>query len=139
MKSLICGVSLAALVVAGLISARVDAAADDPASVEFVMKKLFAGKSAANNTLKAAAKSESPDWTKVKEASDLFSKYVPDLGKNEPPQGDKASWAKLTKGLADQTKTLASAVDKKDAEQLKATTKAIGGSCKACHATHRPE
>ena len=139
MKSLICGASLAALIVAGLISARVDAAADEPASPEVVMKKLFAGKSAPNKALQAAKKSDSPDWAKLKEVSDLFSKYAPDLGKNEPPKGDKASWAKLTKALADETKTLASAVDGKDSSSLKATADKIGTSCKSCHEAHRPE
>ncbi|WP_165071270.1 cytochrome c [Paludisphaera rhizosphaerae] len=139
MKSLICGASLAVLIVAGLISARVDAAADDPASVEVVMKKLFAGKTAPAKSLQAAAKSDSPDWAKVKEVSDLFSKYAPDLGKNDPPKGDKASWAKLTKALTDETKKLASAADKKDSGELKASAKAIGGSCKSCHDAHRPE
>ncbi|AMV36459.1 cytochrome c [Planctomyces sp. SH-PL62] len=139
MKSLICGASLAALILAaGLSAARVDAA-DEAASVEVVMKKLFAGKSSPNGTLKAAAKSDSPDWTKVKEASDVFARYAPALGENAPPKGDKDSWDKLTKGLAEHAKTLGAAVEKKDVEGLKAVVQGIGGSCKACHAAHRPE
>ncbi|MDG3007253.1 cytochrome c [Paludisphaera mucosa] len=140
MKSLICGASLAALIVAaGLSAARVDAAADETASVEVVMKKLFAGKSSPNNTLKAASKTDSPDWTKVKTASEAFSKYAPDLGKNDAPKGDKSSWAKLTKALADESKSLSTAVDKKDVAGFKTAAKNIGGSCKACHDAHKPE
>ncbi len=140
MKSLICGASLAALILAaGLSAARVDAAADDAASVEVVMKKLFAGKASPGNTLKAAAKADSPDWAKVKEASDVFAKYAPALGENDPPKGDKASWDKLAKALADHAKELGSAVDKKDVDGLKAAAKSIGGSCKSCHDAHRPE
>lgn len=139
MKSLICGASLATLILAaGLSAARVDAA-DEAASVEVVMKKLFAGKSSPNNTLKAAAKTDSPDWAKVKEASDVFAKYAPALGENAPPKGDKDSWDKLAHGLAEHAKSLGTAVDKKDVDGLKAVAKGIGGSCKSCHDSHRPE
>jgi len=140
MKSLICGASLAALILAaGLNAARVDAAADETADVETVMKKLFAGKASPNNTLKAAKKSDSPDWAKVKEASDVFAKYAPDLAKNEPPKGDKDSWTKLAQALADDSKALGAAVDKKDVAGFKAAADKIGVSCKACHDAHRPE
>ncbi|WP_165248851.1 cytochrome c [Paludisphaera soli] len=140
MKSLICGASLAALVlIAGLSAARVDAAADEAASIEVVMKKLFAGKNSPNNTLKAAAKAGSPDWAKVKEASDVFAKYAPALAANQPPKGDKASWDKLTKALAEHAESLGTAVDKKDVDGFKAATKSIGGSCKACHEAHQPD
>ncbi|OJW20221.1 MAG: hypothetical protein BGO49_04760 [Planctomycetales bacterium 71-10] len=139
MKSLICGASMAALVLALAAVAQTNAAADDPASVEVVMKKLFAGKTSPNNTLKAAAKAPSPDWAKVKEASDAFSKYAPDLGKNDAPKGDKASWDKLCKALADSASSLKDSVDKKDVDGFKAVAKTIGSSCKDCHDAHRPE
>lgn len=139
MKSLICGASMAALVLALAAVAPTNAAADDPASVEVVMKKLFAGKTSPVNTLKAAAKAPSPDWDKVKVASDAFSKYAPDLGKNDPPKGDKASWEKLCKALTDSVATLKDTVEKKDADGFKAAAKTIGASCKDCHEAHRPE
>jgi cytochrome c556 len=139
MKSLICGGSMAALVLALAALSPTNAAADDPAVPEVVMKTLFAGKHSPNNTLKAAAKADSPDWAKVKEASEVFSRFAPDLGENEPPQGDKDSWVKLTKALADHAAELKDAVDKQDAGRLKATTKAINVSCKTCHGIHRPE
>ena len=139
MKSLICGASLAAVVLAAGVVSAVDASADEPASVEVVMKKLFAGKAAPNNTLKAAAKGAPVDWAKAKEVSDTFAKFGPELGKNEAPKGDKASWAKLTKALADECKALGSAVDAKDEGKYRATAKAISSSCKSCHDAHRPE
>lgn len=139
MKSLICGASMAALVLALAAVARTNAAADSPASAEVVMKKLFAGKTSPNNALKAAAKTASPDWAKVKEASDAFSKFAPDLGKNDPPKGDKASWDKLCKALADSASDLKESVEKQDVDKFKATAKAIGSSCKDCHDAHRPE
>ncbi|WP_337174565.1 cytochrome c [Paludisphaera sp.] len=139
MKSLICGAGMAALVLALAAVAPTNASADDPADVGTIMTKLFAGKNSPNNALKAAAKSDSPDWAKVKEASEVFSKFAPDLARNEPPQGDKDSWERLAKALADHAAALRDVADKQDADQLKATVKALGSSCKACHDVHRPE
>ncbi len=139
MKSLICGVSMLALfVAAGLISQRADAA-DESASVETVMKTLFAGKTSPLNTLKAAVKSETPDWAKIKDAAGSFAKHGPALGENDPPQGEKDSWVKLTKALADESKALDDAAGKKDLDGVNASIKKIGASCKSCHEVHRPE
>lgn len=139
MKSLICGVSMLALVVMGGLASRRAGAADESATPEVVMKKLFMGKTSPLNTLKGAVKSETPDWAKVKKAAESFAKYGPALGKNDPPRGEKASWDKLTKALADASKDLDDAAKKEDAKKTAEVVKKIGSSCKSCHDVHKPE
>ncbi len=145
MKSLFRGAvasttALALVIGAGWASSdRAVAAADEAITPDVVMHSLFAGKNSPLNTLKAAVKSDAPDWAKIKEATAKFPKYGPELGKNEPPQGDKASWAKLTKALADESKALDAAAAKEDRDAVEASVKTLGGSCKACHSVHRPE
>ncbi len=139
MRNLICVASMSALVLAVAAVARTDAAADEPVPIKTVMKTLFAGKNTPKAALTAAAKTDAPDWAKVKEASDKISKFVPELARNAPPQGDRESWDKLTKAIAATAGDLKNAVEAEDVAKLHETTKAIGGSCKACHSVHRPK
>ncbi|APW61286.1 cytochrome c [Paludisphaera borealis] len=139
MKSLICGVSMLALVVAGGLVSRQAGAADESVTSEVVMKKLFAGKTSASGILKAELKGEKPDWAKVKKAAETFTKYGPALGKNDAPRGEKASWDKLTKALADASKELETAAKKEDLKSVRETAAKIGKSCKGCHDAHKPE
>jgi len=130
--------AMAVVIGAGWASRRA-VAADEAVTPEVVMKSLFAGKHSPLNTLKTEAKANAPDWAKIKEAAAKFPKYGPELGKNGPPQGDKASWAKLTKTLAEESKALDEAAAKQDREALAARVQTIGASCKACHSVHRPD
>jgi cytochrome c556 len=139
MKSLICGVSMLALIVASGLASRSAGAADESATPEVVMKKLFAGKTSALATIKGAVKGPSPDWAKVKKAASTFAEYGPKLGDNDPPRGEKASWDKLTKALADASRELDSAAKKEDLAAANSVLKKLGGSCKGCHTAHRPE
>jgi cytochrome c556 len=139
MKSLICGLSMLALIVAGGLASRPAGAADESATPEVIMKKLFAGKTSALNTVKGALKSGTPDWAKVKKATATIADYAPKLGKNDPPRGEKASWAKLTKALADASKELDGAAKKEDLKSTGDIVKKLGASCKSCHTAHKPE
>jgi cytochrome c556 len=139
MKSVICGVGMLALVLACGLASRPAGAADESATPEVVMKKLFAGKNSANGVLKAELKGEKPDWAKVKKAAESFAKYGPALGKNDAPRGEKASWDKLTKALADASKELETAAKKEDLKSTRDVAKKIGTSCKSCHDSHKPE
>jgi cytochrome c556 len=139
MKSLICGVSMLALVVVGGLVSRQAGAADESITPEVVMKKLFAGKASPLNSLKKEVKNEKPDWAKVKKAAESFAKYGPELGKNDPPKGEKESWAKLTKALEDASKDLESAAKKEDLKSASEAVDKIGSSCKSCHEAHKPD
>ncbi len=126
-------------IVAGGLASRPADAADESITPEVVMKKLFAGKTSALNTVKGALKTGTPDWAKVQKAAGTFAKYGPELGKNHPPRGEQASWDKLTKALADASKELDGAAKKEDLKSTSDVVKKLGASCKACHTAHKPE
>ena len=54
-----------------------------------------------------------------------------------PKNPDAPSWKELAGKYAENTKALADAVDKKDADAAAKAAKAIGGSCGACHKSHK--
>jgi len=133
--------AMALVIGAGLASHRAVANDNDAESItpDVVMQSLFMGKSSPLNTLKAAIKADAPDWAKIKEAAAKFPQYGPELGKNEPPQGDKDSWAKLTQALSEESKALDEAAAKEDFDAVAAKVNTIGASCKSCHSVHRPD
>lgn len=131
--------ALAVVAGAGLASHRAIAADGEAITPDVVMHSLFAGKNSPLKALKAEVESDAPNWAKIKENAAKFPKYGPELGKNEPPQGDKDSWAKLTKILADESKALDEAAAKEDRGAVAAHVKSLGASCKSCHSVHRPD
>ena len=75
-------------------------------SIKKVMDKLHKGKNAPLNTVKAALKSDSPDWADVQKDAKVFATYGAYLPKNDPPKGSKESWEKLAKAYASNGKAL---------------------------------
>lgn len=76
-------------------------------------------------------------WDDAKDYAKSLVAFGEALGKNKPPKGEAESWEKLTKKYLDNTKTVAKAVDDKDAG---ATNKALGAitkSCGECHSAHK--
>jgi cytochrome c556 len=140
MKPLFCGgVVLAVLLMAGLVSGPVGASSDEETpSIKKVMKKLHAGKTSPLSTVKAALKSDSPDWTKVQKEAKLFATFGAALPKNDPPRGGKESYEKLAKDYATAGKTLEESAEKEDLKASRDAFKKISTSCAACHKDHRP-
>jgi cytochrome c556 len=140
MRSLLmCIASLTVLIVAaGLASQRAGASSDENVpTIEKVMEVLHKGKNSPLGTVKAALKSSSPDWSKVKDATKLFATYAPALPKNDPPRGEKADFVKLAKAYASNAKALDEAARKEDLKGARAALKKISGSCAGCHMAHR--
>jgi cytochrome c556 len=141
MKSLICAASIASLLVAAGVASRTAGAADDAkaASIEKIMEKLHKGKNAPLATLKAALKTQSPDWAKVQKESKTYATVAADLPKFDPPQGDPASFKKLAKAFASNAKALDEAAKKKDLEETRSAFRKLGGACMGCHEAHKPD
>jgi cytochrome c556 len=141
MKSLTCATSIASLLAIVGLSNRTAGAADDakPASIEKIMETLHKGKDAPLARLKAALKTQSPDWAKVQKESETYSTLAADLPKYDPPQGDSASFKKLAKTFASNAKTLDEAAKRKDLEETRSAFRKIGGSCLGCHEAHKPD
>jgi hypothetical protein len=110
------------LALVACVGVAVGAGEDKPKhTIKEVMNKAMKG-----GLCKKCASGKASDDEK-KELVDLFTA----LAANAPPKGDKESWTKKTKALADAAKDLADG--KTDA------AKKLGGAanCKACHSLHR--
>jgi cytochrome c556 len=111
---------------------------DETYDKETVMKTLFNKKSGKfSSVLKKQVDASPTNWEELQKTTDEIAKYGKALGKNDPEKGSKDSFKKLADKLADNTKALDDAADSKDLAKVKASQKAIGGSCKACHDAHR--
>ena len=136
MKSWIVALAVAVMIPVGAVAfgAFDDATYDN----ETVMKSLFQKKSGKFSVvLKKQVDASPTNWEELQKTTEEIAKYGKALGKNEPEKGSKDSFKKLADKLADNTKALDEAADAKDLAKVKASQKAIGGSCKACHDAHR--
>ncbi len=135
MKSWIVVVA-AALVSVGAVS--VGAYFDNAPDTEAIMKALFKKNSGKFNTaLKKEIETSPTDWEALQKTTGEIAKLGGDLEKGKPGKGDEASWKKLAGKFGADTKALHDAAEAKDLAKIKASQKAIGGSCKACHNAHR--
>ena len=136
MKSWIAALAVALMIPVGAVA--VGAFDDEEYDTETVMKSLFAkNKGKFGSVLKKEVAATPTDWSAIQKTTEEIAKYGKALGKNDPEKGGKDSWKKLTDKFAENTKSLDDAADAKDLAKVKASQKAIGGSCKACHDTHR--
>jgi cytochrome c556 len=141
MKLFYCAASVLAIVlVAGVVSGPAGAASqsDESPSIKKIMGALHKGQRSPLNTVKAALKSDSPNWAEIQKASKDFETYGAALPKNDPPKGDKASFTKLATAYATNAKAFAESASKQDLSATKAAFGKISGSCTACHKSHRP-
>jgi cytochrome c556 len=140
MRSLYCASGvLAVLLLAGLVAATAGPSSDDETpTIKKVMQTLHKGKTSPLSTVKAALKGDSPDWTKVQKEAKIFATFGAALPKNDPPQGDKASYEKLAKAYASAAEALESSAKKEDLKGAREALKKISNSCAVCHKDHRP-
>jgi cytochrome c556 len=140
MRSLICAASLLGLLAVVAWTSRPAGAQSDDESptIKQIMAKLHKGAKAPLKAVQAELKGDSPDWSKVGTEAKVIEKYGAFLPKADPPKGDKTSYEKLAKAYATNAKALNVAAEKEDLTKAKDATKKLGGSCTACHKSHRP-
>ncbi len=135
-KSWIVAVAVAAMIPVGAVAfATFD---DEKYETETIMKNVFNKKSGKfSSVLKKQVEASPTDWEAIQKTTEEINKYGKVLSKNDPEKGSKESWKKLSEKFGENTKALDDAADAKDLDKVKASQKAIGGSCKACHDAHR--
>jgi cytochrome c556 len=121
----------------GLVVGIAGAFDDSKPSIKVAMGKLHKGGTAALPSLKKALGAPSPDWKGIQTTTKLVSELSEAITELEPPKGDKANYAKLSKAYAVEAKTLKEAADAEDAATAKKSLGKLGSSCKACHDTHK--
>jgi cytochrome c556 len=136
MKKWLLGLAAAGLGLTNL--AHLGAADDKVPSVEDIMKMVNKKKGGLHSDVAELLKAGSPDWATLQDKTKKYAAMADFLGKNDPPQGDKSSWDKLTKAYAAEAKTLNAAADKKDKAAATAAMGKLQKSCMGCHKLHRP-
>ena len=141
MRALVCAASvLIVMLVAGLVTGPAGAQSDEKVpSIKKVMSKLHKGKTAPVNAVKAALKSDSPDWAVVLKDAKEIAKFGAYLPKSDPPKGSKESWEKLAKAYAANGKALVTAAEKEELPVARGASTKLSGSCKACHSEHKED
>lgn len=106
-------------------------------SIKEVMAKLHKGENPPITALKKNLQSEPPNWAEVQKLAHEFATVTPALGNANPPKGDKASWASLTKAYVDVARELDAAAQKKDKAGALAAHGKLAAACTNCHKAHR--
>jgi cytochrome c556 len=129
---------LLGLAAAGLVLTNLGAADDKVPSVDEIMKMVNKKKGGLHTDVADLLKAGSIDWATVQDKTKKYAAMADFLGKNDPPQGDKSSWEKLTKAYSAEAKSLDAAAGKKDKAGATASMGKLQRSCMGCHKVHRP-
>jgi hypothetical protein len=124
MKKFLCGAVMAlGLIASGAMSASLLA----PKSISDIMDEAH---DKDDSLLEKVVKGKGT----AEDAKKLLALYA-DLGKNDPPKGDKAAWKKKTDAIVVAAKKVAA--NHEDKAALAALGKAT--MCGACHKEHKPQ
>jgi hypothetical protein len=137
MKQCACWAGLVALVGAALLALRTGGASAKDPTVKEIMDRLHKGANAPLVHVKKELQSAQTDWDDVQKMAREFDALGAALGKNAPPAGDKASWARLAKDYGDNAHALDDAAQKKDKRAGLSAQAKLAGSCTTCHKAHR--
>jgi hypothetical protein len=111
---------------------------DVSTSTKDIMIRLHKGSGCLLATLGKELKSTSPPWPDVQKDVHEFVVLGQALGHNEPPRGDKGSWARLTGQYLENARAMEQAAQKQDKKGTLDARSRILGSCKTCHNAHKP-
>jgi hypothetical protein len=113
------------------------AVASNP-QLKAIMEKFGKGPEALQKSLSGALKQAEPDWGTIQPKSKEYAGLATEIGKHDPPRGDKESWMKLTLAFAGSASELDKAAQAKEKDQAAAALDSLGSSCMGCHRQHRP-
>ena len=125
----------AVVVAASVVPSVIAQDKDKKMSIKEIMGAAHKGDDNLINKIKSAVKAGK--WEDAQTAAKTLAENGTKLGKNTPKRGDKDSWEMLTKKYAENTKAVADATEKKDADATKTAIGTVVGSCKECHDAHR--
>lgn len=105
--------------------------------IEAIMKKAFK-KGGLRQQINTEIDKDKPNWPEVETKTGELKKMCDALCNEKQPQGEAASWKKLTEDLAKNVKSLGDAAGRKDQANAKVFMAKVNNSCKECHDIHRP-
>jgi cytochrome c556 len=138
MKRMAMIVGMAVGVAMGAWVVRPAGAADKPHAIKEIMNKLNKPGAIGPN-LGKDLKEDDLDWDEIQRETKEYAQYAEELGKNDPPKGDKGSWSSLTKAYADNAKQMDFSAQQKDRKGTLAAHQKLMDSCMSCHKAHRKD
>ena len=105
--------------------------------IKEIMAKIGKGPHALQGSLGDALKQAEPAWDTIQPKTQEYALLTSEMGKLEPVKGNKDSWAKLTSAFAESAAELEHAAQAKDKDKTREALDSLGGSCMACHRSHR--
>jgi hypothetical protein len=102
-----------------------------------IMGKLAKGPESLVTQLDTELKSDSPPWDTVQTQTKQLLSLAIAMGAEEPPQGEKASWAKLTAEFAGSASDMNRAALAEDKDAALDAHDKITNSCIVCHKAHK--
>ena len=130
------GIALAGVI--ALVPILGTAAADEKTpSIKEIMKTVASSKAEKGLCAKCADAGKSANWDEAQKLAKTLTECCANLPKTKCPKGDAASWEKLTKQYAEQSKAIAKAADDKDAKAFGDAISAFTRACSNCHMNHK--
>jgi hypothetical protein len=109
-----------------------------PPKIRQIMRKMNQGKQALLPSVGRELAADEPPWDEITGQVKEVVQLSDELGKYDPPKGDKDSWLQETKVFTDKAAELERAVQARDRDKAKAAHKKLEESCNSCHKAHRP-
>jgi hypothetical protein len=102
-----------------------------------IMAKVDRGPQSLRRTLGNELNADPTPWDSIQPKTKEYAQLAAELGKHEPPSGDKESWKQHTSQFANDATVLDQAAQKKDLQAAKAAQDKLNNSCMGCHRAHR--
>jgi cytochrome c556 len=137
MKRVMAGARLLVVGLPALLAVTAGAEGERKLSIRAVMHKEYTVSRAPFLVIKKELDSEATDWEKVREAAGTFVTLAAALEKNDPGDGDKASWKKFTELHTGDVRAMGDAAEARDKDAARAVHRRLAAACNACHDAHR--
>jgi cytochrome c556 len=110
---------------------------ETPSKIRQIMNKINEGNQAILPRVGSELAEENPPWDAIGVQVKELVQLSDELGKYDPPTGDKESWQQQTKAFTDNTAELERAARARDRDKARAAHKKLEESCASCHKAHR--
>jgi hypothetical protein len=102
-----------------------------------IMDRLGKGPQALTAAIGEELKSDEPPWDDLQGQAKEYARLTAELGRYDPPRGDKESWQQRTGDYAEAAAALDRAAQARDRDAAKEAHGRLNRSCAACHREHR--
>ncbi len=127
-----------AVVLGAVVAAGVALGDDSALTVKDIMDQLNKGPKALTPLLRRELLAAEPAWGNIQQHARRYAELAEALRTKEPPQGESASWTRLTRQFAETARSLEEAAGRRDKAAAVAVQQKLSRACTPCHQVHRP-